>query len=141
MDDAGDRDGVGLKAGGGQIIQTYDRSQLERLEQQLRLLRREHRHLDNSARTLLSRCQLFIETFGDDVWCHFLLVWIHDISILMMSNVGKTIKLDGIFTGFSLNNSSLPNPADLMLVYSQQIFPLDYILQSLLAIRNNGRIC
>ena len=47
MDDAGDRDGVGLKAGGGQIIQTYDRSQLERLEQQLRLLRREHRHLDN----------------------------------------------------------------------------------------------
>ena len=31
--------------------------------------------------------------------------------------------------------------AELMLVYSQQIFPLDYILQSLLAIRNNGRIC
>ena len=53
MDDAGDRDGVGLKAGGGQIIQTYDRSQLERLEQQLRLLRREHRHFDNQAQTLL----------------------------------------------------------------------------------------
>ena len=53
---------------------------------------------------------------------------------LMLSNVDKAINSDGIFTGYTLNNSSLPNPADLMLVYSQQIFPLDYILYSLLVI-------
>jgi len=119
---------------GGQTIPTYDRSQLERLEQQLRLLRREHRDLDNRARTLVSRCQLLLRPFEMVFGVIFSLFGFMIFLSLMLSNVDKAINSDGIFTGYTLNNSSLPNPADLMLVYSQQIFPLDYILYSLLVI-------
>lgn len=32
--------------------------------------------------------------------------------------------------GYALPNATLPNPIDLMLVYTQRVFPLDYILMS-----------
>ena len=47
---------------GGEVT-GYEQSRLERLEQQVRLLRREHRDLDQRARSLVSRCQLLMRPF------------------------------------------------------------------------------
>ena len=51
---------------------------------------------------------------------------------LLLTNVDKAINSGGIFTGFTLQNSTLPNPVDLLLVCAQQIFPMDYILYTLM---------
>ena len=51
---------------------------------------------------------------------------------LILTNIDKAINSDGIFSGYTLQNSTLPNPVDLMLVFAQQVFPLDYILYTLL---------
>ena len=42
-------------------------------------------------------------------------------------NVGS-LQLIIPITGYILVNGSLPNPLDIVLVYSQDVFPLDYII-------------
>merc|ERR1712117_116845 len=47
---------------------------------------------------------------------------------LLLTSVDKAIYSLGPKHGFVLDNGSLPNPVDMLLVYSQVIFPLDYII-------------
>ena len=51
---------------------------------------------------------------------------------LLLTNVDKAVHSGGIYTGYALVNSTLPNPADMLLVFTQQVFPLDYIIYSLM---------
>ena len=46
----------------------------------------------------------------------------------------KAIHSLGYRMGYALPNASLPNPIDLMLVFTQQVFPLDYIIMSAITI-------
>ena len=48
----------------------------------------------------------------------------------MLTQVDKAMHSDGAKSGYVLINGSLPNPTDMLLVYSQDAFPLDYILYS-----------
>ena len=48
----------------------------------------------------------------------------------MLTQVDKAMHSDGAKSGYVLRNGSLPNPTDMLLVYSQDAFPLDYILYS-----------
>jgi len=115
-------------------IQRFDQSQLERLEQQLRLLRRERRDLDQAAKTLVSRCQLMLRPFQMIFGVIFSIFGFLIFLSLILTNIDKVINSDGIFSGYTLQNSTLPNPVDLMLVFAQQVFPLDYILYTLLVL-------
>ena len=49
---------------------------------------------------------------------------------IMLTQVDKAMHSDGAKSGYVLINGSLPNPTDMLLVYSQDAFPLDYILYS-----------
>jgi len=118
---------------GGQIPR-FERSQLERLEQQLRLLRREHRDLDQRARSLVSRCQLLLRPFQMFFGVIFSMFGFLIFLSLLLTNIDKALNSGGVFTGYTLQNSTLPNPVDLVLVCSQQIFPLDYIVYTLLVL-------
>ena len=91
---------------------------------------------------IVSRCQWFIETFRDGVWRHLFLVWIHDISILDAEQCGQSHQFGWYLYRIHIKYLIPPFPTLQIwcYVYLQQIFPLDYILQSLLAIRNNGRM-
>lgn len=137
---------------GGQIPR-FEQSQIDRLEQQLRykadpldlgnfsifyylhrLLRREHRDLDQRARSFVSRCQLLLRPFQMVFGVIFSMFGFLIFLSLLLTNVDKAINSGGIYTGYALQNSTLPNPVDLMLVCAQQIFPLDYIVYTLLVL-------
>ena len=118
---------------GGQVT-GYEQTRLERLEQQVRLLRREHRDLDQRAKSLVSRCQLLMRPFQMVFGVIFSVFGFLLFLSLLLTNVDKALHSGGIYTGYALVNSTLPNPADMLLVFTQQVFPLDYILYSLMVL-------
>lgn len=109
-------------------IPRFEQGQIERLEQQARLLRREHRDLDQRAKTFVSRCQVFLRPFQMFFGVVFSILGFLIFLSLLLTNVDKAIHSGGPFTGYTLQNSSLPNPVDLLLIFAQSVFPLDYIL-------------
>ena len=118
---------------GGQVT-GFERTRLERLEQQVRLLRREHRDLDQRAKSLVSRCQLLMRPFQMVFGIIFSVFGFLLFLSLLLTNVDKALHSGGIYTGYALVNSTLPNPADMLLVFTQQVFPLDYIIYSLMVL-------
>ena len=116
----------------GGTVPRFEESQLERLEQQRRLLEREHRDLEQRTRSFLSRCQLLMRPFQMVFGVIFSMFGFLIFLSLLLTNVDKAINSGGLYTGFTLQNSTLPNPVDLLLVCAQQIFPMDYILYTLM---------
>jgi len=51
---------------------------------------------------------------------------------LLLANLDKALHSDGPMTGYTLQNTTLPNPLDMLLVLAQQVFPLDYVLYTIL---------
>ena len=52
---------------------------------------------------------------------------------LVLTNIDRALH-SSLSNGYSLQNSSLPNPLDLTLIAAQAIFPLDYILYTALVV-------
>ena len=52
---------------------------------------------------------------------------------LVLTNIDRALH-SSLSNGYSLQNSSLPNPLDLALIAAQAIFPLDYILYTALVV-------
>jgi len=119
--------------GEGQVPR-FEQSQLERLEQQARLLRREHRDLDQRAKTAVSRLQVILRPFELLIGVVFSIFGFLLFLSLLLTNLDKALHSGGPATGYALQNSSLPNPVDLLLVVAQQVFPLDYVLYTVLVL-------
>lgn len=113
-------------------VPRFEQSQLERLEQQARLLRREHRDLDQRAKSAVSRCQVILRPFQMIIGVIFSIFGFLIFLSLLLTNMDKALHSGGPFTGYTLQNSSLPNPVDILLVLAQQVFPLDYVLYTIL---------
>ena len=47
----------------------------------------------------------------------------------------KAMNSEGPYSGYTLVNGTIPNPLDVVLVLTQNIFPLDYILYTALVIQ------
>lgn len=122
---------ITARNGGGEVPR-FEQSQLERLEQQARLLQREHRDLDQRAKSVVSRCQILFRPFQMIIGVIFSVFGFLIFLSLLLTNLDKALHSGGLFTGYTLQNSSLPNPVDLLLVLAQQVFPLDYILYTVL---------
>jgi LMBR1 domain-containing protein 1 len=45
-----------------------------------------------------------------------------------LTNIDKAIHCKDAKSGYVLRNGTLPNPTDMLLVYAQVAFPLDYII-------------
>jgi len=119
---------------GGGPVPRFEQSQLERLEQQARLLRREHRDLDQRTKTAVSRIQVILRPFEMLLGVTYSVLGFLLFLSLLLTNVDKALHSGGPRTGYALQNSSLPHPVDLLLVLAQQVFPLDYVLYSLLVL-------
>ena len=91
---------------GGQIPR-FEQSQLDRLEQQRRLLGREHRDLDQRARTFLSRCQLLMRPFQLVFGVLFSMFGFLIFLSLLLTNVDKALHSGGIYSGFTLQVASI----------------------------------
>merc|ERR1719336_1129341 len=115
-------------------VPRFEQSQLERLEQQARLLRREHRDLDQRAKSAVSRLQVILRPFELLIGVVFSIFGFLLFLSLLLTNLDKALHSGGPATGYALQNSSLPNPVDLLLVLAQQVFPLDYVLYTVLVL-------
>jgi len=114
-------------------IPRFEESQIERLEQQVRLLRRTHRDLNQAARTFVNRCHTIMRPFQLILGVLFSMFGFLIFLSLLLTNIDKALH-SSYLSGYSLHNSSLPNPMDLLLVAAQTVYPLDYVLYCVLVI-------
>lgn len=108
-------------------VPRFEQSQIERLEQQVRLLSRTHRDLNQAARSAVNRCQTILRPFQLILGVIFSMFGFLIFLSLLLTNTDKAIHASAL-SGYTLHNSSLPNPMDMLLVASQAVFPLDYLL-------------
>jgi len=109
-------------------IPSYDQSQVDRLEQQLRLLRREERDIDQRAKSAINRCALLLRPFRMVFGAFFSGIGCLVFLSLLIENLDKALRSNGPKSGYAIHNSSIPNPLDLLLVVSSTVFPVDYIV-------------
>jgi len=109
-------------------IPTFDQSQIDRLEQQLRLLRRDQRDLEQRAKNAINRCALVVMPCQLVAGAFFSGIGFLVFLSLLLENVDKALHSDGPRSGYAVHNSSLPNPLDLLLVVSSTVFPVDYVV-------------
>merc|ERR1719228_40684 len=116
------------QAEGGRLGR-FEESQIARLQQQVRLLRREQRDLEQRARSAVNRCKKIGRPFQLGAGVVLSLLSLLLCLSLLLTSIDKALH-SSVSSGYSLQNSSLPNPLDLLLVAAQKVFPLDYILYS-----------
>lgn len=112
----------------GETIPRFEQSQVERLEQQIRLLRREERELEQLARSLVSRCGALLRPAQLGIGLLLACCGFTVFLTLLLTCTDRALHSGGPTSGYTVQNSSLPNPLDLLLVAAQTVFPLDYIL-------------
>ncbi|XP_053210597.1 probable lysosomal cobalamin transporter isoform X1 [Panonychus citri] len=100
---------------------------LNQLEEEERTIRMEEQLVDQhrnswsyKCRTILRPIEIIVGVFAA---CLGLVLWVS----LLITNIDRDIHSE-MKTGYALQNFSLPNPIDLLLVQLQKVFPLDYIL-------------
>jgi LMBR1 domain-containing protein 1 len=105
-----------------------ERRQLAQLEDEERQNTREEQAVDEVRQTLWYKCRLVLRplevVIGVVLGILALLIWIS----LLLTNIDKAMHSLGPKLGYALPKRTLPNPLDIILVYLQRVFPLDYIL-------------
>ncbi|XP_023346067.1 probable lysosomal cobalamin transporter isoform X2 [Eurytemora carolleeae] len=117
---------------GNNSIPRFEQSQLDRLEQQVRLLQREEKDLEQRARNIINRCKLLCMPCRILIGILFTGFGFIIFLSLLLENIDKAIHSEGPYSGYTLVNGTIPNPLDVVLVLTQNIFPLDYILYTAL---------
>lgn len=117
-----------------QPMSSQDQSRLYDLEEQLRLLERRERHLNEAARSWFTKCAIVLAPFqallGVAMTIFGMLIFVS----LLLTNIDKAMHSLGPKMGYALPTRTLPNPIDIILVYAQMVFPLDYVLFAAVAL-------
>ncbi|XP_048758835.1 probable lysosomal cobalamin transporter isoform X2 [Ostrea edulis] len=107
---------------------TRNRDRVEVLDEEERLLQREEKHLEAKERSILQKCLLVLRPFEVVFGAAFFLVTLLIFVSLLLTNIDKAIHGQGYKSGYALPKRFLPNPVDIVLVFCQKVFPLDYIM-------------
>jgi len=111
-------------------LTSRDRQQLEELEERDRFLARREQHLDDAQRSCLTKCLLVLRPLQIFFGIMFFLMELIIFLSLLLTNIDKVLHSEGWRKGYALPKRHLPNPIDIILVYCQKVFPLDYILMT-----------
>ncbi|KAI0232159.1 putative lysosomal cobalamin transporter, partial [Lamellibrachia satsuma] len=109
-------------------MSSRDRQRLEQLEDHEQLIERRQSHLVVNEGSCLHRCSALLRPFKIAMAVLFILVATLIFISLILTNVDKLLHSLGPKMGYALPVRKLPNPIDIVLVYAQRVFPLDYIL-------------
>ena len=109
-------------------LNEYEHMEIERLEREERLLQRQRHELEQTAKSFTNRCILVFRPFQFIFGIFFALLGLVIFVSILLTQIDRAMHSDGAKTGYLLKNASLPNPVDLLLVYAQEAFPLDYIM-------------
>ncbi|XP_045160510.2 probable lysosomal cobalamin transporter [Mercenaria mercenaria] len=115
------------KYSGGRSMSSRDASRVSDLEESEALMERQERHLE-ARDTCCQKCWLIFRPFAIVFGILLILVAVLVFLSLLLTNIDKTMHSLGPKLGYALPKATLPNPVDIVLVYCQKVFPLDYIL-------------
>eukprot|EP00096_Caligus_rogercresseyi_P010211 TRINITY_DN3644_c0_g1_i1.p1 TRINITY_DN3644_c0_g1~~TRINITY_DN3644_c0_g1_i1.p1 ORF type:complete len:516 (+),score=95.30 TRINITY_DN3644_c0_g1_i1:42-1589(+) len=99
----------------------------DRLEQEVRLLRGSHHALEQRARSFVNRLLYRIRPFEMIFGITFSVCFFFIVLSLILSSIDRALHSDGPSSGYSLVNSTLPNPIEDLLLFTEKAFPLDFI--------------
>ncbi|XP_074637159.1 putative lysosomal cobalamin transporter [Acropora palmata] len=105
-----------------------DQRLLSRLEGEERVLVRRERHLQAVNLSWLNKCLKCCRPFEFVFGILFLLFGLLIFVSLLLTSVDKALNSLGYKYGYALPKAQLPNPINIVLVYAQKVFPLDYCL-------------
>nr|KAF6462156.1 LMBR1 domain containing 1 [Molossus molossus] len=116
------------KSKDGRPLSVRDKRTLKQLEERLRALKKRERHLEfieNSWWTKLCGALRPLKI----IWgIFFILVALLFVISLFLSNLDKALHSAGVDSGFIIFGANLSNPLNMLLPLLQTVFPLDYIL-------------
>ncbi|CAH3171745.1 unnamed protein product [Porites evermanni] len=112
----------------GRTVSGRDRRLLARLEGEERLLLRRERHLQAANLSWLNKCLRCCRPFEVIFGIFFLLFGLLIFVSLFLTCLDKALNSLGYKFGYALLKPQLPNPINIVMVYAQRVFPLDYCL-------------
>uniref|UniRef100_A0A673HVG2 Lysosomal cobalamin transport escort protein LMBD1 n=1 Tax=Sinocyclocheilus rhinocerous TaxID=307959 RepID=A0A673HVG2_9TELE len=121
-------DKLKAKCADGRPLSMRDRKDLQDLEAKLQVLHRRGRHLEIAERTCCSKVGSALRPMKILLGVFFILVALLFFITLFISNLDKALHSAGISTGFIIFGTKLTNPLNELLLALQPVFPLDYVL-------------
>uniref|UniRef100_H3A135 Lysosomal cobalamin transport escort protein LMBD1 n=1 Tax=Latimeria chalumnae TaxID=7897 RepID=H3A135_LATCH len=118
----------------GRPLSSRDRNDLQKLEERLRTLRRRKRHLETAEKSYWSKLCCALRPLKIVFGIFFTLVALLLVVSLFLSNLDKALHSAGINSGFIIFGTNLTNPLNELLLALQVVFPLDYILITVITV-------
>ncbi|XP_053566390.1 lysosomal cobalamin transport escort protein LMBD1 [Bombina bombina] len=118
----------------GRPLSSKDRRTLYKLEEKLRTLQRRERHLKQHENSCWTKFCSVMRPFKIVWGIFFILVALLIVISLFLSNLDKALHSAGINTGFIIFGTNLTNPLNILLPILQTVFPLDYLLITIIII-------
>ncbi|XP_060772461.1 lysosomal cobalamin transport escort protein LMBD1 isoform X3 [Neoarius graeffei] len=112
----------------GRPLSLKDRRNLQDLEAKLLMLRRRGHHLENADRNCCTKVSKVLRPFKILLGVLFILVALLFFICLFISNLDKALYSSGMSTGLIVFGTNLTNPLNELLLALQPVFPLDYVL-------------
>uniref|UniRef100_A0A8C5H782 Lysosomal cobalamin transport escort protein LMBD1 n=1 Tax=Gouania willdenowi TaxID=441366 RepID=A0A8C5H782_GOUWI len=112
----------------GRPLSSRDRNNLQELEGRLQVLQRRGRHLEIAERNCCTKVGRALRPLKIILGVFFILVALLFTIALFISNLDKALHSAGISSGFIVFGTNLTNPLNELLLALQPVFPLDYIL-------------
>uniref|UniRef100_A0AAY5ELA8 Lysosomal cobalamin transport escort protein LMBD1 n=1 Tax=Electrophorus electricus TaxID=8005 RepID=A0AAY5ELA8_ELEEL len=122
------------KCGDGRPLSMRDRRTLQDLETRLQTLRRQARHLEVAERDCCTKVGGALRPLKILLGVFFFLVALLFVAALFISNLDKALHSAGINTGFVIFGTNLTNPLNELLLALQPVFPLDYVLITVITV-------
>ncbi|XP_006638934.1 lysosomal cobalamin transport escort protein LMBD1 isoform X1 [Lepisosteus oculatus] len=112
----------------GRPLSSRDRCALHQLESKLQVLHRRERHLEIAEKNCCTMFCRALRPFKIVCGVFFILVALLFTIALFISNLDKALHSAGINSGFIIFGTNLTNPLNELLLALQPVFPLDYVL-------------
>ncbi|XP_056616324.1 lysosomal cobalamin transport escort protein LMBD1 [Triplophysa dalaica] len=121
-------DKLKAKCADGRPLSMRDRRSLQDLEAKLLVLCRRGHHLEIAERNCCNKVGSALRPVKILLGVFFILVALLFIVTLFISNLDQALHSAGISTGFIIFGTNLTNPLNELLLALQPVFPLDYVL-------------
>ncbi|KAF4071532.1 hypothetical protein AMELA_G00274380 [Ameiurus melas] len=112
----------------GRPLSLRDRRNLQELEAKHLMLRRRGHHLENADKNCCTKVSKVLHPFKILLGVLFILVALLFFVSLFISNLDKALYSSGMSTGLIVFGTNLTNPLNELLLALQPVFPLDYVL-------------
>eukprot|EP00112_Aurelia_sp_Birch-Aquarium-sp1_P004805 Seg1545.2_Seg1545.9 transcript_id=Seg1545.2_Seg1545.9/GoldUCD/mRNA.D3Y31 product="putative lysosomal cobalamin transporter" protein_id=Seg1545.2_Seg1545.9/GoldUCD/D3Y31 len=116
------------KANSGRTLTRWERNQLRKIEEAERLRRRLERQKKNAGRSCCGKISLMLRPFRVFFGIIFLLISLLIMISVIITSIDKLKHSLGYKYGYALPKPTIFNPLNVIMVYAQKVFPLDYVL-------------